>query len=237
MWKTLHKHLARQDKNLLLREPETRIVCVLEGSTEDFYLHTVSVLCLMVQLSQSQKIHQLICASNYFKTETWKMNQTSKQPRCFWHNLPPPPTDGDDQMLRGMGAVWFSCACAGARTQCQSAEMLWLSLLGSCLLPLLHQMIWKPWPFSHVCDNRTIKRTGVKASCCPKERAVLCEGKKAHTAQAPPASSYEDVRYSPELLSQLSEQWWHSVFGPDNTALNSCGNLVLPCSELTQCRN
>jgi len=48
MWKTLHKHLACQDKKLLLREPGPRIVYVLEGRTEDFYLHTVSVLCLMV---------------------------------------------------------------------------------------------------------------------------------------------------------------------------------------------
>lgn len=200
MWKMLHKHSACQDKKLLPREPGTTLVGVLEDRTEVFYLWTVSVLfCLCLMVSWSVKIHQLIL---FWISSDWRCrwNKQGRSPDAFgtiWHHH---WSDVDDQMFQGTGDVCFSFDCPRVLMPCQSAEMFWLLLLGSCLLPLLHQMIWKPWPFSHVCDIHTIKHTGCQSQLLPWGKGSAVRGEGAHAAQAPADSSSEDARCPRGLL-------------------------------------
>lgn len=113
----------------------------------------------------------------------WRCGRWSKQessPDAFgtiWHH---PRSDVDDQLFQCTGDVWFSFDCAGALMRCQSAEMFWLLLLGSCLLPLLHQMIWKPWPFSHVCNIHTIKPTGCQSQLLPRGKGSTIGRDRGH---------------------------------------------------------
>lgn len=109
----------------------------------------------------------------------WRCGRWSKQessPDAFgtiWHH---PRSDVDDQLFQCTGDVWFSFDCAGALMRCQSAEMFWLLLLGSCLLPLLHRMIWKLWPFSHLCNIHTIKHTGCQSQLLPRGKGSAVGG-------------------------------------------------------------
>jgi len=137
-------------------------------------------------------------------------------------------------MFQGTGDLWFSFDCPSVLTRCQSTEMFWLLLLGSCLLPLLHRMIWNPWPFSHECDIHTIKHTGCQSQMLPRGKGSAVGGKGARAAQAPTYSS-EDARCCHGLCQHSpAGSWWAGGFDPGDTVLNSCKELVLPYSELKQ---
>lgn len=177
MWKMLHKYSVCQDKELLPREPGTALAVILKDRPEIFYLWTASVLfCLF----HGPSFH------GHWKFASWSLLWISSERRCgskqerspdafgtIWHHH---GSDADDQMFQGMGDLRFAFDCPSVLTRCQSTEMFWLLLLGSCLLLLLQQMIWKLWPFSHVCDIHTIKHTDCQSQLLPRGEGSLVQG-------------------------------------------------------------
>lgn len=86
MWKMLHKHSACQDKKLLLGEPGTALVGVLEDRTEVFCIWTLSVLfccvCLMLPAFMITKNSPADLCFELVQIEGVG-DEANKKPRCF----------------------------------------------------------------------------------------------------------------------------------------------------------
>lgn len=157
MWKMWHKHLACQGKKLSLRAPGTTAVGGLEGRTGCFYLWTVPVLFCLGLMVPAFMITRNSAADPSFEllqNESVEDGANKKEARCTWCYLTAPllrcrwPDVSGHR--RSLVFFWLS-RCPDMMSGCRDVLAV---AAARCVLPLLHQITWKPWPFSHVSDTQ-----------------------------------------------------------------------------------